>query len=201
MCEYSQIQTYIRCDKENFKNRLMQFQSFLKDIGFCDNYIRDNFKDIEWIEEENGFVYSGCNLESKRFEYGNCAFNIRPLAAGLTPRISEDIKESWLELVLLFETEEIVCDYRTGKLKDGIKELIIKYMIDLSKYFNETGTYFTDEVTDGRPWEALIGAGDSIWAFDIAIVPPHLVGFYSDAPAEFIKQTVQDKHLYIRQGV
>lgn len=145
MPEYSHIQTYIRCDKENFKKGLIQFQLLLKDIGFCDNYIRDNFKNIEWIEAENGFIYSGCNLESKRFENGKCSFKVRPLALGWTPRISDDIKESWLELELLFESDEIVCDYRTGKLKDGIKEHIIEYMKNFSKYFNETGTYFTFE--------------------------------------------------------
>jgi len=198
---YSHIQTYVRCNQENFKEKLSKFQLVLEEIGFDKYYILENFKNIEWVEAENGFVYTGCNFKSIKFDYSNFSLNLRPIVLGWTPRISEDINECWLEVELLFESDQIINDYKTGEFKDGIKDKIVNYMISFSKYFNETGIYFTDEVTDGLPWEALIGIGDFIWAFDIAMIPLSVEKFYSDMPTEFKKQKIEDKNFYIRDEV
>ena len=201
MPEYSHIQTYIRCNEDNFKENLLKFKLLLKEIGFNDDYILENCENIEWVEEGNGFIYTGCGFNSIKFDYYGFSLKLRPIVLGWTPRISDDIKESWLELELLFESEEISSDYRNGRLKDGIKEQIVSYMITFSKYFNETGIYFTDEVTDGMPWKALTNIGGYTWAFDIAIIPSCLEYFYSDMPTEFTKQMIQDKFIYIGDRV
>lgn len=201
MPEYSHIQTYIKCNEENFKENLLKLKLLLKEIGFNDNYILENCENIEWVEEENGFIYTGCGFNCVKFDYYGFSLKLRPLVLGWTPRISDDIKESWLELELLFESEEISWDYGNGRLKDGIKEQIVSYMITFSKYFNETGTYFTDEVTDGMPWKSLTNIGGYTWAFDIAIIPSCLEYLYSDMPTEFTKQMIQDKYIYIGERV
>jgi hypothetical protein len=85
MPEYSQIQTYIRCGEQNFKYNLLQYQLLLKDIGFCEEYIKENFQGIKWIEEENGFIYSGCDFKAAKFHYNNFSLELRPLVAGWTP--------------------------------------------------------------------------------------------------------------------
>lgn len=110
----------------------------------------------------------------------------------------EALKECWLEVGLLFETEEIISSYKMGKLKDEIKEVIIRYMISFSKFFNETGIYFTGEDTDGFACEALTGIGEHIWAFDIAVIPSSLEHIYLNIPYEFKKQRIKDKDIYIR---
>lgn len=198
MPEYSQIQTYIRCNKDMLKDKMEQFKLLLNEIGFSDNYILENFNNIEWIEEDNGFVYIGCNFKEKVLSYEGLSLNLRPLVLGWTPRISEDIKECWLEVDLLFNTEDIISNYKNPDFKDRINKVIIGYMMSFSKLFNETGVYFTNEDTDGLPWEALIGMKEYLWVFDIAVIPTNLENIYLNPPKEFRRYVMADRCIYIR---
>lgn len=198
MPEYSQIQTYIRCNRETFKDNLEQFQLLLNEIGFSDNYILANFNNIEWIEEDNGFVYTECNFKEAVLSYEEFSLNLRPLILGWTPRVSDDTKEWWLEVALLFNTEEIINHYKNPNLKDKVNKIIIGHMMNFSKFFNETGAYFTNEDTDGLPWEALSGIEEYLWAFDIAVIPPKLENIYLNPPKEFRRYVMGDKCIYIR---
>jgi len=198
MPEYSQIQTYIRCNKETFKDKMEQFQLLLNEIGFSDNYILEGFNNIEWIEEDNGFVYTGCDFKEEALSYEKFSLNLRPLVLRWTPRISEDIKECWLEVSLLFNTEDLISNYNNSNLKDEISKIIIGYMMSFSKFFNETGVYFTNEDTDGLPWEALTGMEDYLWAFNIAVIPSNLESIYLNLPKEFRRYVMGAKCIYIR---
>lgn len=197
MPEYSQIQTYIKCNKETLIDNIEQFQLLLNEIGFSDNYILENFNNIEWIEEDNGFVYTGCNFKAKDISYNGFTLNLRPLVLGWTPRISEDIKECWLEVELLFNTEDIISNYKNPNFKEKINKIIIGHMMSFSKFFSETGVYFTNEDNDGLPWEALTGMEDYLWAFNIAVIPRNLENIYLNPPKKFRKQIIGDRCIYI----
>jgi len=174
MSEYHQIQTYIKYDKVNIHEKIEKFKVALYEMGFNSKFIEEGLSDFKWKVEDNGFVYSLSNFESKVLKYNGVELQCRPLLLGWTPSIDENLKDSWLEVSILFETNEITDELRNGRLKIGVRDLILGQMKILSKYFSETGTYFTNETTDGNPWEALIGIGKLVWAFDIAIIPYHL---------------------------
>lgn len=198
MPEYSQIQTYIKCNKETFINNMEQFQLLLNEIGFSDKYTLENFNNLQWIEEDNGFVYTGCNFKEEILSYDGFSLNLRPLILGWTPRISDNIKECWLEVDLLFNTEDISSNYKNPNFKEKINKIIIGHMMSFSKFFSETGVYFTNEDTDGLPWEALIDTGDYLWAFDIAVIPLNLQNIYLNPPKEFRRYVMEDRCIYIR---
>lgn len=201
MPEYSEIETYIICDELNLNKNIEKLKVALCELGFDINYINQSLINLEWKTEDNGFIYSLGDFKSIKLSYQNLELNCRPLLLGWTPEIDLNLKKSWLEISLLYDTEQITLDYRTGKLKNGVREQILNQMKILSKYFNETGTYFTNEATDTKPWKALVGIGGLTWAFDMAIIPSKLVKFYSENPDEFKKEISEDNFIFIRRGV
>jgi hypothetical protein len=185
MPEYSQVQTYVRCHKDNFSEVLSQFSKVLIYLGFDENYIEENFCNLEWEVSDNGFMYVGSNTKSKSIEVKGCLLNIRPHVMGWTKEVITNLNESWLEISLLFETEELIESYDTLRYKTEVQTPLWHCMLTISNYFQEVGTYLTDEVTDGRPWEALVGDGDGYWNFDAAIIPKQILNYYTDVPRDF----------------
>lgn len=194
MPEYSQIQTYLKCDRKNFKEIILHFSNVLKSLSLESKYFTT---ELEYEVSDNGFMYVGGDAESQIFDYNEHPFHIRPYVMGWTPKAISELEESWLEVSLLFWTEEIELDYRTGQLKDEIKSLVWSMLSKFSEEFKQTGVYFTNEVTDGIPWEAVVcSKKDEVWAFDAAILPAHLFDVYKDGYEEMFIYTNDNNTLY-----
>ncbi|WP_025685668.1 hypothetical protein [Paenibacillus maysiensis] len=54
MPEYSQIQTYIKCDQSNIKEIMLDFIIALNDCGIKDAEIISVFSELEWEIDEDG---------------------------------------------------------------------------------------------------------------------------------------------------
>lgn len=109
----------------------------------------------------------------------------------------EELEGSYLEVSILLRTEEIELDWRTGQLRSQYQSLIWRIMSKFSEKFKQTGVYFTNEVTDGVPWEAVVsGNNEGLWAFDAAILPTELFEVYRDCPAEMFI-SMNEKVMYL----
>ncbi|MFB0845494.1 hypothetical protein [Paenibacillus oleatilyticus] len=180
MPEYSQIQTYLKSKPENYKNVIKQFSEMLDSLGLDSKYFTT---ELEW--ELSHTLCVGGDAEEQLFDNNGYQLHIRPYVMGWTLEEKKELQDTWLEVSLLFWTEEIESDYQTGRLKDEHKSLLWAVMEKFSKEFIESGVYFTNEVSDGKPWEALMcEEKEGIWAFDAAILPEYLFPVYKDYPAE-----------------
>ncbi|NRF94835.1 hypothetical protein HQN89_28500 [Paenibacillus frigoriresistens] len=178
MSEYSQIQTYIKSIPENFKCVIKRFAEVLESLGLDSKYFTT---EQEW--ELLHTTWLGGDAEEQLFHNDGDQLHIRPYVTGWTPEVRKELQDTWLEVSLLFLTVEI--ENRIGQLKDEHKSLIWAMMEKFSKEFTESGVYFTNEATDGRPWEALIcGENEDKWEFDAAILPENLSQIYKDYPTE-----------------
>ncbi|MFE5318357.1 hypothetical protein ACFQ88_06585 [Paenibacillus sp. NPDC056579] len=149
MSEYSQIQTYIKSIPENFKDVIRQFAEVLNSLGLDSKYFTSEQK---W--EHLHTLWVGGDAEEQIFDSGGYQLHIRPYVTGWSPEERKELQDTWLELSLLFFTVEI--ENRIGGLKDEHKSLVWVFMQKFSEEFTDSGVYFTNEVTDGKPWEALI---------------------------------------------
>ena len=149
---------------------------------------------------ENGFMYTGCNAPTVSINLFGIFLKVRPIVLGWTPKIMKEIKEPWLEISLLFEVEDIVRDFQESSLKDEVKKPLWATMVVISNEFSETGVYLTDEITDGRPWEAYLGCHDDFWCFDAAIIPLAITDNNTCFPDNFFRKEV-DKSLYFMNKV
>lgn len=193
MPEYSHIQTYVKYDKDNLSNVISGFKNILLDIGFSQDYLDLSLDGLEWKQEDNGFVYYGCNCNPMKFSFNGIELNLRPFVMGWTPDVLPKLKESWIELCISFESEQIVADFQNRLIKDEVQEVLLKIMNMFSYKFFETGTFLTDEVMDGIPWESLMGEGDNLWAFDAAIIRVDMNDKYCPLNESFSRKQVEDK--------
>lgn len=178
MSEYSQIQTYIKSNPENFKGFIKQFAEVLNSLGLDSKYFTS---EQDW--EHLNTLWVGGEAEEQLFNNNGYQLHIRPYVTGWTPEERKELKDTWLEVSLLFLTVEI--ENRIGQLKGEHKSLVWAMMEQFSKEFTESGVYFTNEVTDGKPWEALMSrVKESIWEFDAAILPELLSHKFMDCPPE-----------------
>jgi hypothetical protein len=139
--EYSHIQTYVKCNQNNFKNILLRFIEMLGELGFDQHFLEDSFSELEWEVSDDGFIYAGCNADSQSIKYNDISLSIRPYVMGWTPQVISALTEPWLEICLLYVTEELILDYANFNLKEEVKKPIWDTMTLMSQYFNETGVF------------------------------------------------------------
>ncbi|NMA84477.1 MAG: hypothetical protein GX962_11535 [Epulopiscium sp.] len=154
------------------------------------------FKGFQWKKEDNGFIYCGCNGETRRINFNGLKLNVRPYAMGWTPEVLPSLQESWLEICLLFESDQIVLNYQDRVIKQEAQNVILNLMSIFSCTFFETGIFFTDEIMDGIPWECLMGERVDLWAFDAEIVREDMEDIYSPMNCDFLK-IKKDNKTYI----
>ena len=188
--EYSQVQTYLKCDRENFTNIIKHFSKVLSDLNLPNDYFKSDFT---WEVADDGFVYVGGGPEEHLLLVEDSLLHIRPYIMGWTPEVINDLDTSWIELSILFWTEEIELDIDTGLLREKFKPYIWSVLNKFSNEFNQTGTFFTNETTDGKPWEAIV-EDDREWllSFDAAIIPKELINKFMDLNLDifFAKQEI-----------
>ncbi|WP_156172259.1 hypothetical protein [Paenibacillus dauci] len=89
-------------------------------------------------------------------------------------------------------------DHVTGEIKETYRSLLGQMMCALAEEFTQTGVYFTNEVTYGLPWEAIVKKHyESLYVFDAAIIPKSLHTMYKDLDKEQFMHMQTDDHLYI----
>jgi len=173
----------------------------LNKLGFDQLMLEDSFSDLDWEVSDDGFMYVGCKANSQSINYNDISLNIRPYVMGWTPQVITNLFEPWLEICLLYETEELIIDYATFKLKDEVKKPIWDTMCLMSQYFHETGTFFTDEISDGHSWEALIDEITDVFSFDAAIIPNKLKSIYKNTPNPFVYKNVESNKLIVNKDI
>jgi len=195
MSEYSQIQTYIKSNPENFKDVIKQFAEVLKSLGLDSKYFTT---DQEW--ELLHTLWVGGDTEEQLLNNDGYQLHIRPYVTGWTPKERKELQDTWIEVSLLFLTVEI--ENRIGQIKDEHKPLVWAMMEKFSKEFTESGVFFTNEVTDGRPWWTLISEeNEGIWEFDAAILPEFLSHRYKDCPTEMFININANTIFFARKSI
>ncbi|KUP23352.1 hypothetical protein [Paenibacillus sp. DMB5] len=187
MPEYSHIQTYVRCDAGNFTRVLKEFAAFLSRVGLDNSYFCSD-----------GFMYQGGNTDAEEVPVEGLSLHVRPYVVGLTSEVFPELAESWLEINLLFWTEEITADYRTGELLGEVKPYLWDLITQLSGSYEQSGVYFTSEVMDGKPWEAIItGNNAELWSFDAAVIPQELFERYEQPDDRLFYYTYNNNRLFL----
>lgn len=74
-----------------------------------------------------------------------------------------------------------ICDI----LQSQYEEVIWQISVSFAGKFTEVGTYLTDEVTNGQPWEVLMEDGTNYWCFNAAIIPEDYGHLYMNIPLDF----------------
>lgn len=190
--EYSQLQTFIKYNKFTFKNDLEKISAFFCELGFNQGLMNNLIKEIDWKVEDNGFVYTGCNLDENIIKFENSPeIHIRPIISGMSKEIFDDIKDDILIIEILFYTEEIY-DFCKKRYKEWFLSVANNIIIILKKYFFKFGIYLTDEASDMKPLNGFVfDDWSEILMFDFAVIPDKYVNRYSDLPSNYCTSKIE----------
>ncbi|MCE5172527.1 hypothetical protein LQV63_24950 [Paenibacillus profundus] len=158
---------------------MLDFINTLNDFGIKDAEIISAFSGLEWEMDEDGAIYVSEGEVTKELMIAGQLIHIRPFVMGWTSKSYKELQQSWLEVSLLLWTEEIVQCHFDYVLREEHRLVIWKLMNAFSDFPIQAGVYFTNEATDGRPWEALMQNDlDNIWMFDAAIINKGNMEYY-----------------------
>ncbi|GAV11706.1 hypothetical protein [Paenibacillus sp. NAIST15-1] len=199
MPEYSQVQTYIKCDQSNIKEIILDFISTLNDCGIKDAEMISAISGLEWALDEDGSMYVSGGEVTKEIIIAEQLIHIRPFVMGWTSKSFKALQQSWLEVSFLLWTEEIVQSQLDYVLREEHRSVIWKLMNSFSQHLpNQSGVYFTNEATDGRPWEAFVQNDlENIWMFDAAIINKDIMKYYEAIDESIFFSNLQDNELLI----
>lgn len=196
MPEYFQIQTYVKCNNTKYPYLVNEFIELISLLGFSKERLLEEFSQIEWEVAEDGLAYVGGGPNDQFLNSNNMNLTVRPYIKGWTLDVIPGLSEVWLEISLLLHAEEIEEEYEQGLLKQPLQPIIWMLLTHISNHFSETGTFLTNEATDGVPWEALMKKSEGKWAFDAAFIPNHLCDEYSKIDEELFFYKKWEKGLF-----
>ncbi|TKH43903.1 hypothetical protein C1I60_11110 [Paenibacillus terrae] len=188
----------IKCDQSNIKELMLDFIIALNDCGIKDAEIISVFSGLEWEIDEDGYVCVNGGEETKELMIAGQLMHIRPFVMGGTSKSIKELQQPWLEVSLFLWTEENVQYYFDYALREEYSLVIWKLMKVLLHLSNQSSVYFTNEATDGRPWEALIQNDlDNIWMFDAAIINKGNMNYYQIIDESIFFSNLQADELLI----
>lgn len=191
MPEYTQIQTYIACNKDTFSEVVPRFQQVLDRIHGFSPEVQDWLSHLDWPSWEEGYsVYSPTFLLQSQDQ----TFSARPYM--LFPMSEKEERwADWVELGIYFGAEPLrEINLPVGPCKVQAGYFIWSILEAFALTFLENGVYFTDELQDGRAGEVLMERKGNFWIyspdpiyplFDAAILPLKLVKRFEPVPEVF----------------
>lgn len=177
---------------------MLDFIITLNDCGIKDAEIISVFSGLGWEIDEDGYVCVNGGEETKELMIAGQLIHIRPFVMGWTSKSIKELQQPWLEVSLFLWPEEIVQYYFDYALREEYSLVIWKLIKILSHLSNQSSVYFTNEATDGRPWEALIQNDlDNIWMFDAAIINKGNMNYYQIIDESIFFSNLQADELLI----
>lgn len=167
MPEYSQVQTYVKLNRYNLKNVVMELIDLFHVLEVDIEPIKSDLCNLSWEACKKGTARMHFSCDSSR-DLVNKRLHLKPYIIIWSPDEHKKINDPWIEISCLLRTQEIMSDA-------------------------EVGIYLTDEVTDGQPWEVLLEDGTNFWCFNAAIIPEEYGHLYMNVPLDFTQYRVDEK--------
>jgi hypothetical protein len=183
---YTQIQTFLSlANKKEFEQALEAYQQLLSQIGY------DNPQLEEWLSNSTWNVIEGLGhgdvFSWQPVTVMGQQFRLAPYISGATSDELGSVPGRWVALNIAFPTSDLeVSRVPPGEptYKPGVGRPLWQVMRIVSSLFSQSGVYLTDELDDSAPWYALLkGKRDTLWSFDLALIPMHLTEVFSSVPS------------------
>jgi hypothetical protein len=191
MPEFHNLQCFTALDSRTFRDAISRFGAVLHACGIRNARVEEFLRTVHWEEPAEGFVFTGHHAW---VEFAADGFHLRgaPHILGFTPEFAPGQGRAWLELGMLFETEELQTgsSFSTWEYKPGLGSAIWNLMTHFGPAFSEVGIFFTDEVQDGQPLEGIVEGTDARWQFDLAWIPESNAPLFPLRPDAFIHHRV-----------
>ena len=191
MPEFHNLQCYTVLDRRTFRDTISRFETVLRTCGVRGARVEEYLRTAGWESPADEFVSTGNHAW---VEFASAGFHLRaaPHIVGYTPDAFPGQDRGWLEVGMLFETEDLQTgsSFSTWAYKPGLGPAIWNLMTHFGPAFSEVGIFFTDEAQDGQALEGLIEDSEARWQFDLAWIPENNAARFSQRPDAFIQRRV-----------
>jgi hypothetical protein len=191
MPEFHNLQCYTGLDSRTFRDAVSRFGAVLRACGVRDDRVDEYLRTVDGKEPAEGFVFTGRHAW---VEFESAGFHLRgaPHIVGYTPDVFPGQDRGWLEVGMLFETEDLQTgsSFSTWAYRPGLGAAIWNLMKHFGPAFSDVGVFFTDEAQDGQPLEGIVEDTDARWQFDLAWIPENIADRFPPRPDAFIRHPV-----------
>lgn len=205
MPEYHQIQTCVELEKRDFSQVLSNYQILLASLNCLTDTIKNWLQTIPWEVADDGFVYTGCNNDLwVSLSSTKANLKLSPHLLGITPLIFPQLKNNWVEVAFLIESESIddLSHFPAVHYQPGVGPTVCQIMAKFAEVFPQSCIYFSDEAQDGNAWEGLIeGNRDKIWEFELASIPATHQSWYCSLSEKYFSSFFNSQLWLARKAV
>jgi len=194
MPEYAQVETTMQCSQQTLQLVLEQFTQMLHSLRYESTELISWLRQITWppFDEEGSvdFLISPTSIYLGESDILRCAGLQILIRKNSKPGFSED---GWLTLSIFFDAESLR-EKGTGFYLSKVGRRLWMLLQQVAGVFKNGGVYFTDEFQEGQTVRALISPAQDkdLWAFDLALVPDHLINYFGEVPELFQRVTTNN---------
>lgn len=187
MPEYHQVQVFVDLQRQSLAQVLPIIETALDQIGCLTPTTRHLVRSLVWPDTAESLVFvSDYDFPEGLLTLANQSLVVRPLIMGWAPEVYPALKNRWLELELLFESESLedVSAFPAVSYRVGMIRAIASVMAQFAYPLPTEAVFLTNELQDGRAWEGQIeGDAQKRWDFELALIRPSLAQLYHPVPS------------------
>lgn len=178
---YLQIQTCIPFKTESeFSDAKRVAERVFVHIGMHHEHIQVWLSKFTWNDLlDFGFVDT---TDWNTIIINDTQIQIAPNICGFPKNTDLFIDSHWIEINVLLKSEDVSVSLQDWRYRRDMVMPLWHLVNSIASVNNAFGTFLTDEAGNAKPWYALMGVGEGLWAFDLALIPPHLAARFSEIP-------------------
>lgn len=182
---YLQVQTCIPVKTENeFSSAMLIAERIFVHVGMHHEHIHAWLSGFTWNDLlDVGF---GGTADRAVITIGDTPMQIAPNICGFPKNTDSFMVSHWIEINLLFESEIVSMGLQDWCYRMDVGASLWWLVNIVASINNSSGIFLTDEAGNAKPWYALMGASEGLWAFDLALIPSHLAAHFSEIPQTHI---------------
>ncbi len=186
MPEFHSVQTYVQIKDQNLRPYMERYLSAIGRFGFNSSALDRWASKIASEPPDNELDYISIDCTWGMIACHGLTLRAAPLTSVWSSSEFPELGTDWLELELLFHSDEIMefidddCRYI-----EGVSSALWTVVEAFGRLTVDAGSFLTNEVQDGQPWEGQFDRSDKRWKFDMAWLPDEVTQLYEGIPNDF----------------
>ncbi|MEY3445159.1 MAG: hypothetical protein RLZZ519_3440 [Bacteroidota bacterium] len=190
MPSYSNIESYHRIENQDFTSYLQKFRRVLEAIGLWNASVDSGFQKLkieidDWGQIDLEFPSMGA-FPTIGFKENVADVPIAPFVSAESRITDDGAMEFWLGFGFWIESA-LLEDYPNYRFAPHAFQFLPALKQAMAKEFPDHPIYLTNELSDGKPRDFVVGRLQSAnWEFDYALIPRSYFEDFSDPPSTHV---------------
>lgn len=195
------IHTYSEYNKNNFRFILNRYRDLLLEAGFSNVCRKQKIDKLLWYRADKRFINIINDDKWNQMSLNSSYFNVKAIAHVWNPEYFKIFKNMCMEMDILINGDDIL-DLYTNRLNKEASEFIGTVASLFSNHFIDMPIFFTNEKGNIAISKLMLQFNNvkynSIWNFELAIVPLSLEYQFIERPNTYIRIQLNNKLIFAK---